>query len=384
MKVPLISLISIAIIIGLTVGASKVLEAMAPEAEKQTLVAPTPAVNVTKVHRRDVPYPLSSEGVVTTRRETILSAEVGGRIEYVHENFEVGARFQKGEVIASIDALNFQTAVEQADSAVADAKLALEIERAKGEQAAKDWARISPDKEPSQMVLRIPHLKSAEAKLKSTQANRDQALEDLERTKIRAPFDCRVREVNLNLGATVAPGTQLGMIYDPERVMVRLSFSMDDFSRIEPESEIELSAEVGGVDYLWESRILWDEGEVDRATLSGYVLAEIKSNPEVGTKFRLPPPGLFVQARFEGMMMKDVVVVPRAAVRGRDSVWIVDTESKLRSRTLEIVNSNQTSVYATSGIEDGDLVILNKIELPQEGMLLSVVEAEGEESPSGE
>ncbi|MGC6466476.1 MAG: efflux RND transporter periplasmic adaptor subunit [Akkermansiaceae bacterium] len=384
MKAPVFSLVVIVVIGAVTFGVTKLLEAIKPEAEKKDRSAPTPVVEVVKVERKDLPFPLSSEGIVTTRRETILSSEVGGKIIEVHEHFEVGAAFKAGEVIARIDSLNFETAVDQAQSAVADAKLALEVERARGEQASRDWAKISPGKQPSEMVLRVPHLKSAEAKLTATQANLEQATEDLERTKIKAPFDCRVRSVSLNLGATVAPGTQLGMIYDPERVMVRLAFSMDDFARVGRDAVISLSASIGGIDYEWTSKILWDEGEVDRATLSAYVLAEVQPNEDVGKRFRLPPPGLFVKADLDGKEMKDVVAVPRAALRGKDRVAVLDSEKKLQFRQLEIVRSSESIVYASTGVEDGDLVILTRLDLPREGMILAVAGEEESAQPTEE
>jgi len=370
MKVPVFSLITIAAVVGLTFVGVKILQNTAPEAEKKELVTTLPVVEVLSVELRDLDFPLESEGVVTTRRETILSAEVGGQIIKVHPNFEVGATFKVGDVIAEIDPVNYVAAVAQARSTVADARLAVMLETARSEQAVRDWAKIGQGKEASEMVLRIPYLKSAEAGLAAAEAMLEKALEDLDRTMIKAPFNCRVREVSLNLGATVAPGTRLGMIYDPNKVMVRLSFTMEDFAQIPKESAIDLTAELSGEPHRWEAAVMWDGGEIDRATLSAYLLAEVKPNPDASARFRLPPPGLFVKAELTGAKLPGVIAVPRKAVRGRNSIAILNSKNELEFRTVTIARSNSQFLYVTSGIEDGEKVILTKLEMPLEGMKL--------------
>jgi len=370
MKVPAFSLITIAVVVGLTFIGIKILKETAPEAEKKELMTTIPVVEVLSVERRDLDFPLESEGVVTTRRETILSAEVGGQIIKVHPHFEVGATFEVGEVIAEIDPLNYVAAVAQARSTVADASLAVKQETARGEQAARDWAKIGQGKDASEMVLRVPYLKSAEAGLVAAEAMLEKALEDLDRTLIKAPFDCRVRDVSLNLGATVAPGTRLGMIYDPSKVMVRLSFTMDDFAQIPQESEIALTADLSGEPHQWEAAVMWDGGEIDRATLSAYLFVEVKPNLEAPERFRLPPPGLFVNAKLTGAKLPGVIAVPRKAVRGRDGIAILNSKGELEFRTLFIARSNSQFLYVTSGIQSGEKVILTKLEMPFEGMKL--------------
>jgi RND family efflux transporter MFP subunit len=371
MKVPIFSLITIAALVGLTFVGVKILKNTAPEAEKKERVTSIPVVEVLAVERSAHQFPLESEGVVTTRRETILSAEMGGQIVKVHPRFEVGATFKVGDVIAEIDPVNYIAAVAQAKSTVADANLALKQEKARGEQAARDWAKIGQGKVASEMVLRTPYLQSAEAKLAAAEAMLKKALEDLDRTMIKAPFDCRVRDVSLNLGATVAPGTRLGMIYDPNQVMVRLSFTMDDFAQIPEESEIELTADISGELHQWDASVMWDGGEIDRATLSAYLLAEVKVNPDASARFRLPPPGLFVKAKLTGAVLPGVIAVPRKAVRGRDSIAILNSKNELEFRTLTIVRSNSRFLYVTSGIEAGEKIILTKLEMPLEGMKLT-------------
>ena len=381
MKTVIISVIAIAVIFGATFGVKKFLEENKPEAEKKERVITTPVVKIVIVKKQDLEFPLQSEGVVLTRRETILSAQVGGRIMDVHPQFEVGATFKKDEVIAKIDRLDYEAAVAQVKSTLADAELAVLQEKARAEQAERDWKKIGDGKKASDLVLRIPFLKSAKARVAAAKAALEKAVKDLDRTVIRAPFDCRIRSVLLNLGATVAPGSQLGMIYDAENLMVRLPFSIDDYAQIPKDPGINLSAAVGGETFQWAGEVMWDLGEVDQATVSAYLLAKILPGKNAPERFRLPTPGLFLKARLTGSTLSNVVEVPRSAVRGRDRVGILNEKGELEFRTLTIARSSQESVYATDGISDGEKVILTRIELPVEGMKLA--ESKPEE-PSGE
>ncbi|MCX8237597.1 MAG: efflux RND transporter periplasmic adaptor subunit [Akkermansiaceae bacterium] len=371
MKTLISSIIAIVVIFSATFGVKFFLEEHKPEADKKERVVTTPVVEVTIVKKQDLEFPLKSEGVVMTRRETILSAQVGGRIVDIHPQFELGATFKKGEVIAKIDRLDYEAVIAQAKSVLADAELAVLQEKARGEQAERDWKKIGGGKKASDLVLRIPFLKSTKARLAAAKAALEKAVEDLDRTEIRAPFDCRVRTVVLNLGATVAPGSQLGTIYDAENLMVRLPFSIDDYAQIPKDPGINLSADVGAETYQWVGKVMWDLGEVDQATVSAYLLAKVLPNKDAPERFRLPTPGLFLKARLTGSTLSNVVAVPRSAVRGRDRVGILNDKGELEFRTLVIARGSEDFVYATQGVLDGEKVILTKIELPIEGMKLA-------------
>ena len=131
MKTVITTIVAIVAVLGLTVFGIKLLKENAPEAEKKKRVEAIPVVEVEVVTENDLEFSLESEGVVTARRDTVLSAAIGGRLKVVDENFEAGAIYKKGHVIAEIDSINYQAAVAQAESILADAELALVQEEAR-------------------------------------------------------------------------------------------------------------------------------------------------------------------------------------------------------------------------------------------------------------
>lgn len=381
MKTLVISLGAILLIGGGSFTAIKLMKTFAPEAEKKERVERALVVETETVREGDVEFVLESEGVVRTRRDTILSAEVAGKIVEVDPNFEVGARFAEGAFIARIDQVDYEAAVAQAASVLAEAELALVQEENRADQAARDWRKIGGGKEPSDLVLRKPFLESARARVKAAEEGLRQARTNLERTVIQAPFDCRVRAVNLNLGATVMAGAQLGTIYDADNLLIQLPLTLDDYARLPQEAGVELHATISGVNYEWQGELLWDLGEVDRETFSASVLVKVRPNPEAPERFRLPLPGTFLKARLKGAVLPGVVEVPRAAVRGRDEIFVLGEEDTLEIRRLQIVRRTSDMVYATDGIEDGEKVILTKIEMPVPGMALQEAARAKEDEP---
>lgn len=370
MRTALLSLVAILVIAGGSFGVIKWLQKTAPEAEKKPEVKRALVVETETVQESDLKFALASEGVVRTRRDTVLSAEVAGRIVEVDPRFEVGASFDKGEMVARIDPVDYEAAVAQAAAALADARLGLVQEEARAEQAIRDWEKIGGGREATDLVKRGPFLRQAEARVKAAKAGLRQAETNLERTVIRAPFTCRVRAVNLNLGATVVPGAQLGTIYDGDNLLIRLPFSLDDYSLIPDNPTIELATTISGVNYAWEAEMMWELGEVDEETFSAYVLGRILANEENAERFRLPLPGTFLNARLTGAVLPEVVGVPREAVRGRDEVFVLSPEKTLLVRKLTVARRTADFVYATAGVRAGEKVILTKIEMPVPGMLL--------------
>lgn len=373
MKTAIISIGAILVLLGVTFAVKKVIEATAPEVQKKELEVRVPVVEVLPVSLGDLPVDLRSEGVVRSRRETVLSAEVAGRIVEVHPDFEEGAIFEEGEIIARIDPVNYRAAVAQAEASLAEARVGLVQEEARAEQAVRDWAKIGGGREATDLVLRKPYVERARVMVAAAEAAHDRATADLERTIIRAPFSCRIRQVNLNLGSTVAAGTALAAIYDHETVLVNLPFPLQDFGQISSEAEVVLEATMGGEQVEWRGTVRRELGEVNEQTLAAYLMVEVEEKAEGTGRFRLPLPGMFVRARVMGLVLPGVLEIPRRAVQGRNEVMVLNEDESLEFRTVEVVRTTPEAVYVRKGLKEGERVILTKLDVPVAGMKLRVM-----------
>ncbi len=384
MKTLLITVLGILLTAGVVQVTTKWLFATKTEAEKRDTPRKPVLVEVEVLKRGDVNLVIESEGVVETQRDSILSAEVGGRVVEIHPDFEEGAQFKEGQVVAKIDALNYEAAVVQARATLADAKVLLVQEEARAKQAARDWKKIGGGKEPSDLVLRKPFLESARARIDSARAGLERAMEDLNRTVIRAPFDCRVREATLNLGAMVGAGTRLGVIYDAESLVIKLPFPLDDFAQVSKDSEVELSAGLRGRQLKWKGEVLWELGEVDPQTLASSLLVKIVPNHDEG-RFRLPFPGQFLNAQVRGAKVEGVIGVPRNAIRGQNQVMVLNGEGELEMRKVRVIEKTKDRIYVGEGVSEGEKLILTRLDVPVAGMKLEEVgEEQGGDESKGE
>lgn len=319
---------------------------------------------------------IETQGVVSSLHEVTLAAEVGGRVINKVAALVVGAEVSKGEVLLEIEAADYQAALARAESARADAKLALEQEEAMAEQAAIDWQKLGRG-EPTDLVLRKPQCEAATARLASAEAEVLRARRDLERTRIRAPFDARVRSVQAELGAVLAPGSPVAQLYSAKDLEVRLPFTLLDygFLRQGDATELVLSATIGGERRSWPAVLDRIDGEVQRSTLSAYGMARIQPNGAG----ELPPVGLFVEAEVPGQLLEEVVVLPRSAVRGSNEVWLA-RDGKLARCQLTILRAGATHLVARADFEPGDQLVLTRLAAPMTGMKVETIE-QGQDSP---
>jgi len=64
------------------------------------------------------------------------------------------------------------------------------------------------------------------------------------------------------------------------------------------------------------------------------------------------------------------VEIPRAALRENSTVWIMDSDQKLKIVPVEIIRLQKDTILVDGSLEDGDLVILTSLPGGADGMKL--------------
>jgi hypothetical protein len=82
---------------------------------------------------------------------------------------------------------------------------------------------------------------------------------------------------------------------------------------------------------------------------------------------------MFVEAEIEGRVAPQVAVLPRAALRGRNQVLVVDEHDRIRFREIEILRSTTQSIVVSAGLAAGERVNVSPIDAATEGMSVQVV-----------
>ena len=192
-----------------------------------------PVVEVWRAQTSDYQVIIESQGVVNPMQVTHLASEVSGKVNFLSPKFEVGQRFQGNEVILEIDSSDYEAVQAKAMAELADAKLALSKENALSEQALRDWKVLGKGKEPNDLVLRKPQLESSLARVVSAKAGLEKAERDLERTKIRSPYESKIERTNVELGSLLTLGTVVGSLYSADLYELRLPVSINEFDFVD-------------------------------------------------------------------------------------------------------------------------------------------------------
>jgi len=336
-------------------------------------------------------FSVFSQGSVKPRTETALVAEVPGQIVSVSENFVAGGFFRKGEVLLQIDPSDYKTGLLRAQAVLAARKAQLSEQKARSDQALKDWNNLGRQGEPSDLTLRIPQLAEARAAVQAAEAELQEAERDLQRTRIKVPYDGLVRTKGVDVGQYVAPGTPLGVTFAVDKAEIRLPLSNNDLAFLDLPSAtrldqarrvpVKLTADGAVTGGEWQAEIVRTEGVVDEASRVIYAVAEVVDPYGVlglSQQAELKM-GSFVRAEIQGLRVDDVVVLPRAVLRADDTVLVANDERKLEIRAVTVIRAEPRKVYISEGVSGGELIVTTSMDAPIPGTQLAVT---GEKPPA--
>ncbi len=326
---------------------------------------------------------VQSQGTVLPTIESDISVEVSGRIIDVSKNFRTGSYFKKGEILLQIESADYEAALAMREADLASARLTLAQEEALADQAIEDWEAMG-EGEASPLTLRKPQLAQAKAMVKSAEASVTQAQRNLDRTRITAPYDGLVLSKNVDLGQYVVanPANPIARIYSIELAEVRLPIALSEAIFLEdPEqrpTKVTLYRDTARGRREWSARFARLEATIDPANRLIYAIAELeepfRAIPGSG---QLPMKrGLFVDAKIEGRSIENVYTLPRYALRGSKSVYVVSESNTLQTRTVNIVKSDSEHVIIDQGLEPGERVAISPIAYFTENMPVNILNAE--------
>lgn len=344
--------------------------------EKQRL-----RTNVTELTVLDYPVVVHTNGVVQPHNEVTLSAQVSGQITRISPAFEVGSYFKAGEVLIELDASDYETGVLIAEAQKLSAESALEL----AEQTLERLTHLHLTNNVAEAELNqaVADRKQAAAQWESTEAAFERAQRDLERTKIRAPFDGRVRVQSVGLGQSVGPGTALGVAFAVDFAEIRLPISSNELRYLDlPELEGDETVDVELRDAVnpesetvWRGKIVRTEGTLDSDSLELCVIARV--HDPFGLETGHPPLriGQPVTGWIAGKTLKNVLAVPRMAVRQLDQIFLVDrTELTLSTKTIEPIWSDEDFVIVRDPtIESGSLLSTTQLVYVPEGAKVEII-----------
>jgi len=351
-----------------------------PEDEARQLLE----TEVNELRRANYTVLLESQGLVRAQHRSTLTSSVAGTVVRVHPAFEDGAFFREGEVLLELDPADFRAALAAAESQLARAEATLAQEEARARQARLNWQDLGYDEEPSDLVLRVPQLKEARANVDSAQAELDQAARNLERTKVRAPFNGRVAERMVGLGQAVGASTALGEVFSTDTAEVRLPLTARQLEFIDLPVHENECVPVTLTDALGRdrdepvtrrARLVRAEGSLDSTSRELFVIARIDDPFGLESDKPALRLGQPVRASIEGSILENVFVLPRQALRGVNTIYLVTRDEPAIERTkIDPVWSTADVIVVRDGLESGQWLATTRLPYAPNGAPVAVVE----------
>lgn len=378
-------------VLGLGIVIGWVLMMTGPEVKRRPPSPSLPTVEVMVVQSQQYQVMLHTQGTVSPRTQSTLIPEVAGRIISIASQFRSGESFTAGTELFAIDPTDYQNAIIIARADLARARLALAQEKALAQHALDDWKKLGRKQQPTDLTLHKPQVISAKAEVAAAEARLRQAETNLQRTHIRAPYAGRVLEKKVDVGQYVSPGTVAAILYAVDIAEVRLPLTDRQLAFVDlpngnaHSAPVTLSTRIGNNVNQWQGRLVRTEGAIDTASRQLFVVAQIdepfQHKEKNGTETSPLKIGQFVEANISGRLLNDVFVLPRQAVESDGHVLVVNAQSHIERRAVQVVLRKGEQVIISGGLKAGERISLTPMPFAREG---TAVEIAGEQKAERE
>lgn len=344
--------------------------------------APAPDVIVEILTPKNFQIQISSNGTTTPLTQTVLTAEVGGEVIYRSKKFSEGSSVIKGEILAKIDDTDLQLQYKNALLQLANAEVQHSLQLAEAEVAKEAWEKIG-DGVASNLTLKKPQLKQAEALLEVAKAQVNSAKNKLNKTEIVAPYAGRIQSVNIDLGTTIIPGQPVGALYTSSEIEVTLAVKDNDLQflsipmdgrKLDPSEQASVVIEsfYKGKTQSWEGKLERVDGVIDPITRMINLIAVFKNDFIETDKPNLPI-GLFVEAKIDGITLKNIFEIPINSISKDNEVYIVDKDNQLELRKLTVLKKYSEFVIIKDGLKAGERIVTSKLSTASSGIKVNPV-----------
>jgi len=344
-------------------------------------------VATTTVQSVQIQSVIESTSTLTAAQQIRLVPEVSGRITWVSSKLQPGATFKAGEEIARIETSTYDALLAQDTVRLKQAELELALEEERSKRAAQDWERLGNPEQDGRLASRTHHLELAQANLAAAQASHLQSQKNLNRTRLRAPFNAVIVQEYVDVGQVVGPGVQVADLAGTDRFRAIVHLPVKDLTAIaipgvdgnsatEGSSAILSGGTVHDTSPKADARVSGMAGQLDPMTKMAGVLLDVKAPkaPQTGTPLLL---GGIYTVKIQGKTKENGIRIPRSALYEGNKVWVVDAEETMQVKIVQTGWDLGDHIEITEGLDVGEQIIVSPMSLPIIGTPVRIM-------PSGE
>lgn len=345
-------------------------------------LGPVPVV-VSKVTRSSIPVYLNGLGNVTAFYTVTVKSRVDGQIMKV--DFNEGDLVHQGQVLIEIDPRPYQVQLELAEGTLARDQALLN-------NAKLDLQRyqtlLAQDAIPKQQLdTQTALVAQYQGNIKQDTANIDSAKLNLNYAQVTAPITGVVGLRQVDPGNIVHASDANGMIVITQLQPISALFTIPEDNLPQVTQKLRAGAHLPVDAYnrdnskkLASGTLVTLDNQIDSTTGTSKLKAVFKNTDNALF------PQQFVNIRLLVDTLSNQQVVPNVAVQNGQQgtfVYVVDEDSRVHLKPVQVGITTQTSSQILGGLSDGDRVVVDGTDRLIEGARVRVRKAGELENPPG-
>jgi len=332
---------------------------------------PPPAVGVVAAKQQAITQSSEYIARIQATNRVNLVARVAAYLDEVL--FTDGAEVKKGQLLYRLEQAPFQADVQAREASIAQFKAQLqnaEIVLSRAQQLLR-----TPAGQQATVDAALAAQQALKAQIMGAEAQLQQAKINLDYTEIRAPIDGKIGRTAITAGNYVNPGsgTLVSIVsQDPMYVVFPVS----------TRTVIELQQRAGGKAGALVIRLRLPDGSLyDQPGRLDFIDNSVTGNTDtmvlrgvVPNPKRLLVDGELVMALLQDVKPTEALAVPRAAVladQQGDYVFVVGKDNKVEKRAVKLGQSTPALAAVTSGLTEGESVVVDGIQRVRPGLVVS-------------
>lgn len=403
-------------------------------------IVPTTTVEVIPIQRHETGIDFAVDGEVIPFRRINLIAEIQGRVLYKSEQCRLGRYVEKDELLMKIDPVDYQLALDQAETAVNQAKvnidenavqktntekeLALAQERLalshrdykrneqllerktimQGELEATQSNLLAVQESVQRLENQLRVLDTQKEKLDVLQRRETLALEtaqlNLARTEVRAPVAGIITSDTFEVNSFIQKGADMARILDTTQLEVQCSLYMKQIQWIWRQSEettgyvfaptpVTILYDMDGERWTWQGELQTLDGGIMNPGTRMVPCRVRVDNPQAGKQLvsgnlaraAVQPTllaGMYVTIIVHAKPAIPLYRIPERALLPGNRIWTV-VDGKLHQHSIRIATTTPQGVLFYADVESirpNDLVVVSPLASPTEGGAVQTVQLE--------
>ena len=342
------------------------------EAENAPQAPPAPEVTTAEVLIQDLHNWADFTGRLEAVESVEVRARVAGFVESAH--FDEGGRVAQGDLLFQIDPRPFKVEVDRLIAERERAQAELTLAHSHHDRAQRLLAQNATSKEEFEGFAARAAV--AEATLGAVRAALEAAELNLSFTRVTAPITGRVSRAIVTAGNLVDSSTLLTTLVSDDPVYAY--FDADEQTYLEhvsrPSVTLDTAVYVGLINetgHPHTARLDFVDNQVDPG--HGTIRARaVLSNPD-----GLLTPGLFARVKLVSPTHYRAALVDDRAIGtdlGRKFVFVLDEHNAVQYRSIETGRVVEGLRVVTSGLDAGDVVIVNGLQRVRPGVTVAATQ----------